>query len=192
MANNRERLIDKDMEDGEEVQEASALNSPAFWLAIKISFGTAILSGLVVAIVLVFMAVGEVEEQLSEVDEELKELQSRQQIIAKSIKQLTSESQFLSREIESLDLGAAKGDLRQALNILGTQSGNIDKQLAVTRNGLISLARMVKGSRVWQDDYRAQFQELFQHNEQVKEDIKELRGVAKKQTQESRYIELDF
>jgi len=78
------------------------------------------------------------------------------------------------------------------LEILGTQSANLDKQLAVTRNGLISLARMVKGSRVWQDDYRAQFQELFQHNDQVKESIDKLRGTAKKEKPETRYIEIDF
>lgn len=192
MVDNRERLIDKDMEDSEGAPQASGMASPALWLAIKISFGTAVLSAISVAIVLAFMAIGDAEDKIEKIGEQVTELQNRQKIIAKGIKQLTSESQFLTREVESLDLGAAKGDLRKALDILGTQSGNIDKQLAVTRNGLISLARMVKGSRVWQDDYRAQFQELFQHNEQVKEDIQELRGVAKKEKQDSRYIELDF
>ncbi len=192
MADRKERLIDKDMEEGEEAQSTSPLNSPAFWLAIKVSLGTAVISAVAVTFVLVFMALGDVEEQVLGLQTQVAELDSRQKILSKGIKQLTAETQFLTSEVNSLDLGAAKGDLRTALEILGTQSANLDKQLAVTRNGLISLARMVKGSRVWQDDYRAQFQELFQHNDQVKESIDKLRGTAKKEKPETRYIEIDF
>lgn len=192
MADNRERLIDKDMEEPEGGENKSSMNTAALWLAIKVSLGTGILSALVVSLVLIFMSLGDVEEQVSNLESQVAELQSRQNILKKGIQQLTSDHKYLDGEIGSLDLGAAKGDLRTALNILSVQSSNIDKQLAVIRNGLISLSRMVKGSRVWQDDYRAQFQELFQHNEQVKEDIEELRGVAKEQKKEDRYIEIDF
>jgi len=192
VADRKERLIDKDMEEGEEAQGSSPFSSPAFWLAIKVSLGTATLSTLVVVFVLLFMAIGDVEEQILGLQTQVAELDSRQKILSKGVKQLTAETQFLTSEVNSLDLGAAKGDLRTALEILGTQSANLDKQLAVTRNGLISLARMVKGSRVWQDDYRAQFQELFQHNDQVKESIDKLRGTAKKEKPETRYIEIDF
>ena len=192
MADNKERLIDKDLDEEEEESSPSLLNSPGFWLALKASFGTAILSAITITFIMLFMEVGETQEKLEAINEQFAEFESRQKILTKGVKSLNTITQGLTREVRSLDVGAAKGDLREALTILNNISENQDKQLAVSRNGLISLSRMIKGSRVWQDDYRAQFQELFQHNQQVKDEIKELRGLANPKKEETRYIELDF
>lgn len=190
MAN--ERLIDKDLEESEEEANPSLLASLGFWLAIKASVGTGILSGIIVTFVMLFMEVGDTQEKLAAIDTKMEEFEGRQQVLTKGIKQLNTITQGLTQEVRSLDVSAARGDLREALTILNTISENHDKQLAVSRNGLISLSRMIKGSRVWQDDYRTQFQELFQHNQQVKDEIKELRGLADPKKENTRYIELDF
>jgi len=87
----------------------------------------------------------------------------------------------------------AKGELSEALAILNTQSDAINKQLAVTRNGLISLSRMIKGSRVWQDDYKGKYQNLFDDNEKIIVSIKKLRGIQEKpEEHDPAFLEMDF
>ena len=99
---------------------------------------------------------------------------------------------LLEKQVSTLDLESSKGELSTALKILETQSKNIDKQLAVTRNGMVSLARMVKGSRVWQEDYKGQYKSLFDANKVLKAEIKSLRGVQETDKPEFRYLEMDF
>ena len=94
--------------------------------------------------------------------------------------------------METLDLSSAQGELSPAIKILYTQSKAIDKQLAVTRNGLISLSRMIQGSRVWQEDYSGQYKVLFDQNKEIKQMIKDLRGIQEVKREEPQYIEMDF
>lgn len=192
MADNRERLIDRDLEESEEAPTPSLLSSPALWLAVKISVGLGVLSGVVVAFVLIFMEISTTQEQLMLIDEKITDFEQRQNVVSEGIKQLNKVTQALNRDVKALDVSAAQGDLREALGLLHTLTENLDKQLAVNRNGLISLSRMIKGSRVWQDDYRAQFQELFQYNRQTKDDIQKLRGLADPTKEDSHQIDLDF
>ena len=57
---------------------------------------------------------------------------------------------------------------------------------------MVSLARMVKGSRVWQEDYKGQYKSLFEANKKLKTEIETLRGVQEAETPEFRYLEMDF
>ena len=50
----------------------------------------------------------------------------------------------------------------------------------------------MQGTRVWQDDYRSQFQKLFDDNQTLKKSIKEMRGIQEKPKEESQYLEMDF
>ena len=192
MVDNDERLIDKDMEEAKAKEAASQADKSALWLAIKISAALGIVASMVTTLILVNSRMNENEAQLSAALAQLTELQARQEKLAEGVNELHKLSTQLQKEVGTLDIGAAKGDLSTTLGILDTQSVNFNKQLAVTRNGLISLARMVKGSRVWQEDYRSQYQVLFDDNKKVKESIDKLRGVAKKEEESDRFIELDF
>ena len=62
----------------------------------------------------------------------------------------------------------------------------------MTRNGLISLSRMIQGSRVWQEDYSGQYKVLFDQNKEIKQMIKDLRGIQDVKREEPQYIEMDF
>ena len=120
------------------------------------------------------------------------QISEQQKVIVENIKTLTKEHKALVTNVETLDLSSAQGELSQALKILDTQSKAIDKQLAVTRNGLISLSRMIQGSRVWQEDYSGQYKVLFDQNKEIKQMIKDLRGIQDVKREEPQYIEMDF
>lgn len=193
MASKDERLINKDPRAEEEEPKAEPFyKSSTFILVLKISLSVGVISALLTGMILTNVRLGSLEERVTTTLDTFQRLTEQQEIVVTNLKQLTDSHKLLGQQVSTLDLKSSKGDLSTALKILDIQSQNIDKQLAVTRNGLVSLSRMVKGSRVWQEDYRGQYTKLFEDNKKLKEDIKKLRGVQEEEKPEFRYLEMDF
>lgn len=190
-----ERLINKDpREEDEEAQESVPFyKSPAFFLVVKLSVALGVISSLLTGLIINNSRLSTIEEQVIAFSEQVTEFQAQHETVTANVKLLTKSHEQLAASVGTLDLGAAKGELSQALTILDTQSEALNKQLAVTRNGLLSLSRMVKGSRVWQEDYRGQYQDLFDKNAQIKESIDQLRGIQKQPKEpEPKFLRMDF
>ncbi len=188
-----EKLINRNPDEEEQAPKAEPFyKSATFILVLKISLYLGVISSLLTGMILTNMRLAKLETTVIESMFEVEQLALKQEVVVTNLKQVTKDHHQLVSKVSTLDLEAAKGDLSTALNILDKQSQNIDKQLATTRNGLISLSRMVKGSRVWQDDYRGQFKTLFDANKTLKAEIKTLRGIEKEEAAGPRYIEMDF
>ena len=192
MAEKDERLIDRDPDAGEEIKPVPFYKSGTFVLVLKISISLGVISSLLTGLIITNSRLSTLEEKYQTTIEEVSGLNKQADVAIQNLKTLKSEHDRLAQAVGTLDLTAAKGDLSQALLILETQSGALDKQLAVTRNGLMSLSRMVKGSRVWQEDYRNQYQDLFDANKQIKEAIKTLRGIQDEVREDPQYLEMEF
>lgn len=192
MAEKNERLIDRDPDAEQEPESVPFYKSETFILVLKISLALGVISSLLTGLIITNMRLSTLEDQYKTTIEEVTTLNKQTDIAIQNLKTLKSEYDRLAQQVGTLDLTTAKGELSQALTILDTQSAAIDKQLAVTRNGLMSLSRMVKGSRVWQEDYRNQYQELFDANKRIKDDIQKLRGIQEEEREEPQYIEMEF
>ena len=190
-----ERLIEKDPREGEEDSEASLpfYKSDSFILVIKLSIGLGVVSSLLTGLIITNNRLSSLEEKIVSFSDQISSFQTQHETVTANVKLLTNSHDQLAASVGTLDLGAAKGELSQALSILHTQSNALNKQLAVTRNGIMSLSRMIKGSRVWQEDYRAQYQGLFDENKKIKTSIEKLRGVQQKPKEpEPSFLEMDF
>ena len=194
MASKDERLIERDpSEEGESAEHTLPFyKSHTFILVLKLSLALGLISSLLTGLIITNMRLSGVESTLSDTRLNLQTITAQQTVLVENLRQLTQNHQQLITQMGMLDLTTAKGELSTALEILDIQSKNFDKQLAANRNGLISLARMVKGSRVWQEDYRAQYDNLFSDNKRLKQSIKTLRGIQAAPVQEPKYIEMDF
>lgn len=192
MAEKNERLIDRDPDAEQEPEAVPFYKNETFILVLKISLALGVISSLLTGLIITNMRLSTLEDQYKTTIEEVTTLNKQTDIAIQNLKTLKSEYDRLAQQVGTLDLTTAKGELSQALTILDTQSAAIDKQLAVTRNGLMSLSRMVKGSRVWQEDYRNQYQELFDANKRIKDDIQKLRGIQEEEREEPQYIEMEF
>lgn len=193
MANKDERLIDRDPDEEEELPSEAFYKNETFLLVIKLSLALGVVSSLLTGLILTNSRLSTLEEQYVISLEQTTKLNEQMGIAIENLKTLTQDHERVKQRIQTLDLDAAKGELSQALDILDTQSQAMDKQLAVTRNGLMSLSRMVKGSRVWQEDYRNQYETLFNENKEIKAAIKKLRGIQEEQEfEDPRYLEMDF
>lgn len=189
-----ERLINQDPDADEEAsKEPPFYKSPAFALVLKISLGLGVISSLLTGLIITNNRLSALEEKIVDFTNQVSAFETQHQTVTENVKLLTKSHKQLAKDVGTLDLGAAKGELSQALSILDTQSDALNKQLAVTRNGLMSLSRMIKGSRVWQEDYKGQYQSLFTDNARIKESIKELRGIQKEVKEpEPTFLEMDF
>ncbi len=193
MASKDEKLIDRDPDSESDAPKGEPFyKSATFILVLKVSLYMGVISSLITGMILTNMRLGTLETTFTETQFNVEQLTMQQEVVVTNLKSLTKEHHLLVSKVSTLDLEAAKGDLTTALHILDKQSANIDKQLAVTRNGLISLSRMVKGSRVWQEDYRGQYKTLFDSNQSLKAEIKELRGIIKEESTDPRFLEMDF
>ncbi len=194
MASKDEKLINRDpsAEDEAAAKTEPFYKSDTFILVLKVSLYLGVISSLLTGMILTNVRLGKLETTITDTSFNVQQLTLQQETMVNNLKALTKNHHTLVSKVSTLDLEEAKGNLSTALNILDTQSQNIDKQLAVTRNGLISLSRMVKGSRVWQEDYRGQYKSLFDDNQTLKADIKTLRGIEEKEAAAPRYIEMDF
>ena len=194
MAENDERLIDRDpnAEDEPETAGIPFYKNPAFVFVLKISLALGVISTLITGLLITNSRLSAVEELFKDTLTNVSVVSKQQSIMIENIKTLTSDHKNLVAKVGTLDLDSAQGELSQALKILDTQNKALDKQLAVTRNGLISLSRMIQGSRVWQEDYRGQYQQLFDQNKDIKQMIKDLRGIQDIKREEPQYIEMDF
>lgn len=195
MAEKNERLIDRDPnaeDDAEAGVSEPFYKSPTFALVLKVSLSLGIISTLITGLLITNSRLSAVEDLFKDTLSQVSQSSEQQKIMIENIKTLTAEHQRLVTKVETLDLDSAQGELSKALQILDTQSNAIDKQLAVTRNGLISLSRMIQGSRVWQEDYSGQYKLLFDQNKEIKQMIKDLRGIQDVKREEPQYIEMDF
>lgn len=193
-----ERLINKDPRavDEDENQEADLpfFKQPAFVLVLKISLSLGVISSLLTGLLITNSRLTDVEDQIQQYQEEITVFKEQQDILKQNLQTLTADHEYLVSEVNALDLSAAQGDLSQALSLFDQQADALNKQLAVTRNGLMSLSRMIKGSRVWQEDYNNQYKKLFEDNKDIQQAIDKLRGVQKdkEQREEPQYLEIDF
>jgi len=193
MASKDERLINRDPRAEEDEEKPEPFyKSSTFILVLKISLSFGVISALLTGMILTNFRLGNLEERIATTLDTFQTLIEQQEIVVTNLKQLTDSHKLLEQQVSTLDLESSKGELSTALKILDTQSQNIDRQLAVTRNGLVSLSRMVKGSRVWQEDYKGQYTKLFEDNKKLKAEIKSLRGVQEEDKPEFRYLEMDF
>ena len=159
MADKKERLIDQDpnsVDDSEAPAGIPFYKSPTFALVVNISLALGLVSTLITGLLITNSRLSGVEDLFKSTLSQVTQITEQQKVIVGNIKTLTSEHKALVKSVETLDLTSAQGELSQALKILDTQSKAIDKQLAVTRNGLISLSRMIQGSRVWKEEYSGQ------------------------------------
>lgn len=190
-----ERLIDRDPDAGEEGSEASIpfYKTDSFMLVLKLSVALGVVSSLLTGLIITNNRLSALEEQIVAFSEQIASFQAQHETVTVNVKLLTASHEQLAASVGTLDLGAAKGELSQALGILDTQSNALNKQLAVTRNGLLSLSRMIKGSRVWQEDYRGQYQGLFDDNAKIKASIKSLRGIQQQPKEpDPTFLEMNF
>ncbi|MFT6260654.1 MAG: chromosome segregation ATPase [Bermanella sp.] len=190
-----ERLIDRDpdAEDDGLDSDVAFYKSPLFILVLKISATLGVISSLLTGLIITNNRLSNLEVQISVFSEQVTTFQGQHETVIQNVKLLTKSNTQLVEDVGTLDLGAAKGELSEALTILNTQSDAINKQLAVTRNGLISLSRMIKGSRVWQDDYKGKYQSLFDDNKTIIDSIKKLRGIQEKPEEpDPAFLEMDF
>jgi hypothetical protein len=188
-----ERLINEDPEADENEQAVAFHKSPLFMLVLKISAALGVISSLLTGLIITNNRLSNLEDQITVFSDQVTAFQMQHETVIQNVKMLTKSNTQLVEDVGTLDLGSAKGELSQALAILNTQSDAIKKQLAITLNGLFSLSRMIKGSRVWQDDYKGRYQTLFDDNEKIIESIKKLRGIQKKPIEpEPTFLEMDF
>ena len=188
-----ERLINEDPETDDEELGVAFYKSPLFMQVLKISAALGVISSLLTGLIITNNRLSNLEDQITVFSDQVTEFQMQHETVIQNVKILTKSNTQLVGDVGTLDLGAAKGELSQALTILNTQSDAIKQQLATTRNGLISLSRMIKGSRVWQDDYKGRYQTLFDDNEKIIESIKKLRGIQKKPVEpDPTFLEMDF
>lgn len=195
MAEKNERLIDRDPnaeDDNEAVTSVPFYKSATFLSVLKICLTLGIISTLITGLIITNSRLSAVENLFKDALSQSVQISEQQEIMVKNIKSLTEAHKSLLAKVETLDLESAQGELSQALLILDTQSKALDKQLAVTRNGLISLSRMIQGSRVWQEDYSGQYQQLFDQNNEIKQMIKDLRGIKETKREEPTFIEMNF
>jgi hypothetical protein len=188
-----ERLINEDPETDDEELGVAFYKSPLFMQVLKISAALGVISSLLTGLIITNNRLSNLEDQITVFSDQVTTFQMQHETVIQNVKILTKSNTQLVGDVGTLDLGAAKGELSQALTILNTQSDAIKQQLATTRNGLISLSRMIKGSRVWQDDYKGRYQTLFDDNEKIIESIKKLRGIQKKPVEpDPTFLEMDF
>lgn len=191
-----ERLINKDPRDDDEAEielELPFYKTDAFMFVIKLSVALGVISSLLTGLIMTNQRLGSLEDQVSAFSEQVSSFQTQHEAVTENVKLLTTSHKQLAGTIGTLDLTAAQGELSQALTILDTQSAALDKQLAVTRNGLMSLSRMIQGSRVWQEDYTGQYQALFTENDNIKAAIKKLRGIQEASKEpEPQFLEMNF
>ncbi|GAA6134798.1 hypothetical protein NBRC116188_15880 [Oceaniserpentilla sp. 4NH20-0058] len=195
MAEKNERLIDRDpnAEDDEDaVSTGPFYKSSTFLMVLKVSLTLGLISTLVTGLLITNSRLSAVETLFKDTLIKTSEISEQQAVIIENVKTLTQRHNRLTSQVTTLDLDSAKGELSQALQILDTQSQAIDKQLAVTRNGLVSLSRMIKGSRVWQEDYSNQYKLLFERNKEIKKMIQDLRGIQEEKHEDLRYLEMNF
>lgn len=193
-----ERLINKDPRavDEDENQEAELpfYKQPSLVFVLKISLSLGVISSLLTGLLITNSRLTDVEDQILQYQEQISVFKEQQDTLKQNLQTLTADHEYLVSEVNALDLSAAQGDLSKALSIYDRQADALNKQLAVTRNGLMSLSRMIKGSRVWQEDYNNQYKKLFEDNKEIQQAIDELRGVQqeKEQREEPKYLEIDF
>lgn len=186
-----ERLIDEDPASSEE-DKTSFFKSKTFLLILKISLAVGLISSVVTGLIITNMRLSEVEAEITDQILATERIDNQQSTLVQNIKALKTQLDQTTAKIDTLNLSAARGQLNKTLEILQRQSKNIDVQLATSRNGLLSLSRMVKGSRVWQEDYRNQFQQLFDENQTLKTEIERLRGVYSAPKEEPEFLEMEF
>jgi len=196
MADLDERLIKKDPkeEPDDTLKGLVFYKNKTFILVFKISLIIGLICSLLAGLVITNIRLANVESMLHFAQTDIQDMATEKAAIIANMAQLQKNNEQLKNQVNMLNLDASHGKLSTTLSLLDQQNKSVNKQLAVTRNGLISLSRMIKGSRVWRDDYRIQYDELFNANKRIQESIKTLRGIQdpKPSNNTPQFIEMDF
>ncbi|MCP5326295.1 MAG: hypothetical protein H7A09_08210 [Oceanospirillaceae bacterium] len=184
-----EKLIDEDpnaeLDDSMRIKllEASA-KSRLIILAIMATLCLILLAIVIAGFITMTMRISDLEAANVELHALHTEQEGTLEAISLQLAKFDSDYGSSLDSIKDLSLNGAEGKLAKVAKMLQQLSDMREKELATTRNGLLSLSRMVRGSSVWQDDYGNQYQDLLSKNRNLMEQIQDLRGVKKEEKPE--------
>lgn len=184
-----EKLIDEDpnaeLDDSMRIKllEASA-RSRLIILAILATLCLILLAIVIAGFITMTMRISDLEAANVELHALHTEQEGTLEALSLQLAKFDSDYGSSLDSIKDLSLNGAEGKLAKVAKMLQQLSDMREKELATTRNGLLSLSRMVRGSSVWQDDYGNQYQDLLSKNRNLMEQIQDLRGVKKEEKPE--------
>lgn len=184
-----EKLIDEDpnaeLDDSMRIKllEASA-KSRLIILAIMATLCLILLAIVIAGFITMTMRISDLEAANVELHALHTEQEGTLEALSLQLAKFDSDYGSSLDSIKDLSLNGAEGKLAKVAKMLQQLSTMREKELATSRNGLLSLSRMVRGSSVWQDDYNHQYQDLLDTNRNLMEQIQELRGVKKEEKPE--------
>lgn len=182
----KEKLINEDpnveLDDSMRIKllEASA-KSRLIILAVLATLCLILLAIVIAGFITMTLRISDLESANTELHNMHTEQETTLETLSLQIATFDSEYGANLDSIKDLSLNGAEGKLAKVAKMLQQVSVMREKELATTRNGLLSLSRMVRGSSVWQDDYNHQYQDLLDTNRNLMEQIQELRGIKKEE-----------
>lgn len=185
----KEKLIDEDpnveLDDSMRIQllEASA-KSRLIILAVFATLCLILLAIVIAGFITMTLRISDLETANVELHTMHTEQENTLESLSMQIAKFDSDYGASLDSIKDLSLNGAEGKLSKVTKMFHQLSSMREKELATSRNGLLSLSRMVRGSSVWQDDYNNQYQDLLNSNRNLTEQIQELRGIKKEEKPE--------
>jgi hypothetical protein len=182
----KEKLINEDpnveLDDSMRIKllEASA-KSRLIILAVFATLCLILLAIVIAGFITMTLRISDLETANTELHTMHTEQETTLETLSMQIAKFDSEYGASLDSIKDLSLNGAEGKLAKVAKMFQQVSVMREKELATTRNGLLSLSRMVRGSSVWQDDYNHQYQDLLDTNRNLMEQIQELRGIKKEE-----------
>lgn len=185
----KEKLIDEDpnaeLDDSMRIKllEASA-KSRLIILAVFATLSLILLAIVIAGFITMTLRISDLETANAELHKMHTEQENTLESLSMQIAKFDSDYGSSLDSIKDLSLNGAEGKLSKVTKMFQQLSSMREKELATSRNGLLSLSRMVRGSSVWQDDYSHQYQDLLDTNRNLMEQIQELRGIKKEEKAE--------
>lgn len=185
----KEKLIDEDpnaeLDDSMRIKllEASA-KSRLIILAVFATLCLILLAIVIAGFITMTLRISDLETANAELHKMHAEQENTLESLSIQIAKFDSDYGASLDSIKDLSLNGAEGKLSKVTKMFQQLSSMREKELATSRNGLLSLSRMVRGSSVWQDDYSHQYQDLLDTNRNLMEQIQELRGIKKEEKAE--------
>lgn len=185
----KEKLIDEDpnaeLDDSMRIKllEASA-KSRLIILAVFATLCLILLAIVIAGFITMTLRISDLETANAELHKMHAEQENTLESLSMQIAKFDSDYGASLDSIKDLSLNGAEGKLSKVTKMFQQLSSMREKELATSRNGLLSLSRMVRGSSVWQDDYSHQYQDLLDTNRNLMEQIQELRGIKKEEKAE--------
>lgn len=185
----KEKLIDEDpnaeLDDSMRITLLeTAAKSRLIILAVFATLCLILLAIVIAGFITMTLRISDLETANAELQTMHTEQETTLESLSMQIAKFDSEYGASLDSIKDLSLNGAEGKLAKVTKMFQQASVMREKELATTRNGLLSLSRMVRGSSVWQDDYSHQYQDLLDTNRNLMEQIQELRGIKKEEKAE--------